>query len=484
MTKLFDTPAKRLFSLNPFKNLKLPLGEMSFGKDFVNETRGDIYPITGKSGDICEKVSGGKYSFSSENGSVARLVGRHYPYVTYELTLQELCGTAGFVIDAPCGKTGIFVNKRGQKLCLSIEGNEQSVCAEMPKGDITLIVTCRTQNFDVYLKYDGYPQYVYTFTDKNFENIDREDVFCDAVASVYFSGSGVCRNASFYIDCGISQADLRPVRYENGDIITENGKVFITATLRMQEQCIEGVLSWVPGTADFELVGALFFNTGDGVWGNDVATSLMFDRNASLWRLWVCSFSHGHVLGYSEFDGDVRFGVNVVDIELLEELPDDADVTQFGGKSGDEDPDFIYDKKSGKWYMSVCRVCEGDDGRGYRYFFYESDNPHTGYKYIGNTKSGQDTGGSILCLDGEYVFVCGSCFDRRADYRVYRLGDFSDYKSMKFNYDDGGFRGWGTIIPCKRGSRTKYFHLTFDRAGGSDYTWSYGNLYCFEVGGI
>ena len=50
----------------------------------------------------------------------------------------------------------------------------------------------------------------------------------------------------------------------------------------------------------------------------------------------------------------------------------------------------------------------------------------------------------------------------------------------KFNFPDGGFRGWGTVIPVKQGTRTRYYWLTFDRHRGSDYNWSYGNLYCFE----
>ena len=51
----------------------------------------------------------------------------------------------------------------------------------------------------------------------------------------------------------------------------------------------------------------------------------------------------------------------------------------------------------------------------------------------------------------------------------------------KFDFDDGGFRGWGTIIPVELGSRMRYFWLTFDRHNGSSYNWSYGNLYCYEA---
>lgn len=87
-----------------------------------------------------------------------------------------------------------------------------------------------------------------------------------------------------------------------------------------------------------------------------------------------------------------------------------------------------------------------------------------------------------MCLNGKYFLVCGNGFNLRANYRVYSLPDFSHFENLSFDYDDGGFRGWGTIIPIKRGTREVFFHLTFDRVNGSaiGYNWSYGNIYCFE----
>ena len=35
------------------------------------------------------------------------------------------------------------------------------------------------------------------------------------------------------------------------------------------------------------------------------------------------------------------------------------------------------------------------------------------------------------------------------------------------------------MLPC--GTRRRYTWITFDRHRGSDYPWSYGNLYCFEA---
>ena len=53
---------------------------------------------------------------------------------------------------------------------------------------------------------------------------------------------------------------------------------------------------------------------------------------------------------------------------------------------------------------------------------------------------------------------------------------------MRFDHDDGGFRGWGTIVPLPYGNMTRLVWLTFDRHNADpDNRWSYGNLYAFEA---
>ena len=44
-----------------YKNLKIKLGEMSLSKDFVNDTRGDLYPVMHKSPDCVECVENNCY---------------------------------------------------------------------------------------------------------------------------------------------------------------------------------------------------------------------------------------------------------------------------------------------------------------------------------------------------------------------------------------------------------------------------------------
>ncbi len=482
MGKIENMIGKRLFSLNFYKNLCLPLGKMSFTKDFVNEKRGDIYPVIKKTDDLSERICGGKYF---AKGAVTRLIGRHLPYCTYEMTFDALDGAGGFSFLLHENRVFTSLKNCDGKLSFvfSENGKNESFETDMlfEKG-ISFVLTARCDSLDCYIKKDGFPQYICTFRSEILKNIAYSKVFEKCSSCVTLSGEVTLSEVNFYIDCGISQADIRPIRYENGEILVEDGKVYLTASIRMQAETHQGIFSWVPGTADFELVGALFYDAGDGMWGNDVAASMMYDRNEKIWKLWVCSFCHGHILGYAKFDGDVRYGVNVLDITLMEKLSDGGDENAFLGKLDDEDPDFIYNERNGKWYMSICRAIMDGDSRNYRYFFFESDNAFSGYRFIGRTDcGGAETGGSLLMLDGVLRFACGSSFDARAEYRIYDPFDGKHFTKMRFDYDDGGFRGWGSIIPIKYGNRTRYFHLTFDRAGGSDYTWSYGNIYCFEL---
>ena len=126
--------------------------------------------------------------------------------------------------------------------------------------------------------------------------------------------------------------------------------------------------------------------------------------------------------------------------------------------------------------MAVCRLDAST--RKYRYVFFESDEPFEGFSCIGKGLPGEETGGSFVKIEGEQHFVCGNSFSAVSDYRIYRADGMHN---AHFDFPDGGFRGWGTVIPVKQGSRTRYYWLTFDRHNGSDYNWSYGNFYCFEA---
>ena len=460
---------KRRFSTCFYKDLTLSLGKMSFAKDFVNTDRGDLYPVLTKSGGAIEEVSDGTYRV--EKGEVRRFFTSFFPYASYEIKLGG--GKAGLSFYYKNEYTDIIFSENAVEY-LSCDIDDS---AEINSDNISsFIVSARPGAFDIYTKSERGAMLLCTFEDERFADSGVEKNFKKANVSLYAKEGASVLLAESYMDSGISIADIRPIRYENLEIMREGGRVFFTASVRLEAGCYQGIFSWVPASAEFSLCGALFFDAGNGVWNSDVASSLIYNRMEEKWQLWVCSFGNGHILGHAEFEGDVRFGLNVLDIELMEKADENDPRTVFKGFEGDEDPDFFYDKENERWLMSVCRL--DPDCKGYRYFFFESKDPFCGYEYVGKGLDGAETGGSFVKIDGNIYFSCGNDFKKRANYRIY---SDSGMKEMSFDYDDGGFRGWGSILPIKLGTRERYFLITFDRHCGSAYNWSYGNLYLFEA---
>jgi len=469
---LHELHFKRKFSLNLYKNLTLRLGEMSFHKDFIHTNRGDPYPILEGSGE--ETIAGERWL---AEGKLARLLGQHFPYATYDITLRALEGKCGLLVRNSSARAELGLICRQGSLWMYCGEEEIPLEGAFVPG-MRLLITARGGEFDLCTDTGEGIVWQKTFRCAQMADTKKRSVFVNTAAAVSLDGRAEIAAASWYLDCGISQADIRPIRYENGEVMMEGGKIYLTMSIRMQAQTYQGVFSWIPGTAEFAMTGALFFDAGDDVWNADVASSILYHRGEGMWYIWVCTFSQGHVLGHAKAAGEVRFGVNVIDVTPMEKMPADSPSDAFLGRQHDEDPDFFYDETAGLWKMAICRIA----GKDYQYHFYESSEPFSGYRPVGHTTvPGAETGGSFVRIDGELYFVCGNDYRLRADYRVYRWGEFDRPEHLHCDYDDGGFRGWGTVMPIRQGTRTRIYWLTFDRHNGSDYNWSYGNLYGFEA---
>ena len=101
----------RLFSLTMYKNKTIPLGEMSFSKDFINDTRGNLYPVLKRSDNCIETLKDGKYTV--EQGEVRRFICRFFPYASYRIEFTDLQGETGFEFDLK--KTRELMAERGVK---------------------------------------------------------------------------------------------------------------------------------------------------------------------------------------------------------------------------------------------------------------------------------------------------------------------------------------------------------------------------------
>ena len=476
----------RKFSLNLYKSLNVPMSKMTFTSDFISTVRGDLYPLVESSDSTVEKLSLSAYSTAS--GHAERVIAGFFPFATSRVNIASVSnGAAGFAFVNPSARVAVYLENDGWENNIVIkhnDGEKKVLLAHEIDDSFALIVTARPGFFDIYVSRSGVMEFVVSEHVPSFEKSNSEDFYQATKIRTYLSGKATITGAETYIDCGIGQADIRPFRYENGELIQEDGRVFLAISARMASGGHHIVLSWLPGTCDFKMEGAIFYSNGDGKIYGEVAGSYVFNRMDGKWHLWIRNGSAGHVLSYASFDYDVRYGVNVVDVNPLPLMTkDNFDDFALLGKKGDEDPDFTYDETRKKWLFALCRVDE--ETKKYRYMFYESDYPDKDYKFIGIGPAGEETGGSIVRLDGKIYFVCGNSFKAVSDYRVYEWGKFDSFTNLKCDYPDGGFRGWGTVMPIRYGTRIRYFWLTFDRKLMSPtFNWSYGNLYCFEAAGI
>ena len=480
---LSEMTFRRKFSKNFYKSLSCPLAEMTFTTNFTETERGDLYPLIEKADGTEESVLHEGYRV---NGSATRLFCAFFPFATYKMTVSEISGEAGFIFKAPevAACISIKSTENGRQIVASHkDGTESYPLPEKCSTEFELTVSLRPGFFDIFYTVNGVMDYLVSFEVPSFSNSTLDAFYQPAKVFVKLTDAYV-KSVSSSIDCGIGQADIRPLKYENGDIITEGGKIFLTLSVRLIKGGYQAVVSWVPGTLEFKMEGALFYSAGDGRIHGDVATALVYDRRDKIWHLWQRSSACGHVLAYTSFTSDIRYGVNIIDVTGLPHMTGaDIDDKLFLGKKGDEDPEFIYDEKRGKWLFCLCRITEAT--RKYQYYFFESDRPDTGYQWIGCGPAGEETGGSIVKCGGKLYFVCGNSFSAKAEYRVYEWGKFDEFTYLKADYPDGGFRGWGTILPINVGTRRRYFWLTFDRFLTSKaFNWSYGNVYCFEAEGI
>ena len=91
-----------------YKNYKIMLGEMSFFKDFVNDTRGDLYPVAEKSDDCSECVENNLYRVSS--GYAERVLCQFFPFASYDIKATELLGKMGFIFRLPSASASILAS--------------------------------------------------------------------------------------------------------------------------------------------------------------------------------------------------------------------------------------------------------------------------------------------------------------------------------------------------------------------------------------
>ncbi len=463
---------RRKASLNLYKNPKMILSKMTFTSDFTDSERGNLYPLKAKSGDVTETVDGAGYSVSGD-GYAVRLLGGFFPYANYEADI--LCGKGGFVFSCGNNFFSAIFSRKDNFIEINENGDTERIITDNKSGTRFTVSFCGNDVF-VYVAENGKSECVFRKKIDVLGDLLDEKTFFETKSQVILYGNSRVENVISYLDTGVCQADIRPVRYEDGTVICENGLIYFTVSARLNSGNYQCVLSMKKDTCEFNISGAIFYDTGDGRWCGDIASSVIFNRKTEKWQYWACGFSKGHICGCGECETDPRFGINLLELNLMEQGENQSGEL-FLGVEGDEDPDFYFDKDKNKWYLTLCRLTNGV----YRYFMFESEEPLKNYRFVQKTQSGCETGGSFVKTQLGYYFICGSDFDKKSVYHVYKTSDFSEFSTVECEDPDGGFRGWGTVFALPCGKKEKFTWMTFDRyLGDREWNWSYGNLYIFE----
>ena len=111
--KLTDVKFKKRFCVNYYRNLTLPMGEMSFHKNWVEAgRRGDPYPLVKSVGKLSEAVASESYKLCG-GGEIRRVIGAYFPWLTYDISFESLSGSLGFALSSPLGDAEITLSSSG-----------------------------------------------------------------------------------------------------------------------------------------------------------------------------------------------------------------------------------------------------------------------------------------------------------------------------------------------------------------------------------
>lgn len=295
------------------------------------------------------------------------------------------------------------------------------------------------------------------------------------------TGIGSYEQIKQVVSCGIAQADIRAITYEDGSPFIENNKLYLSASGRTGSA---GPLIFELdlGTYNLKLIGTIITSISNTalsydnkVWHGGAA-HILFDRNSAQWIISISGHRLSHLLYISKSYSDVRFGITHLDFSLL----DYANAT-----SGDEDPQIFYSDLLDK-YVLVYASSYNDTS--YYVEIQTSDYIDHGFSHIASIKGISATGITTTKVGGDWYTITGNSEDSNGinRYNIYqwRLTEgvlsLIDKGLLNIDYEDGGYRGWGSVIPVYKGDYTEYLFITFDRLRTeNEDNWTYGNLYLY-----
>jgi len=237
---------------------------------------------------------------------------------------------------------------------------------------------------------------------------------------------------------------------------------------------MQGVYSLNPSVFDISFEGIILYDRGDGLFRNDLASNIFYDRNAKEWRGFTTGFSsygdpekkEKKQLWGVQSNRNPLQGISIMKAKTL-------------GLIGNyEDPQCIYDAEAKKWRMLFC-----ENHGGYKAVIQESDTWDGKYEMIAGPVKENSTGTQLQKIGGKYYALYGSA-DRKVYVKTYpNLAPAGTLNIHRPPWDDKvNTRIWPNVIPMPEGYPAPYIALMMDRKNfpGMKNSWTYGAMYLYH----
>ena len=297
-----------------------------------------------------------------------------------------------------------------------------------------------------------------------------------------FCVEGACEAARATLSAGVGQADVRFVtRGRENALYIEDGRVFFSFSARAYG-AYQAIASFDPSQFDVRLEGVILFDYGDGLLRNDIASHVLYDDVAGVWRAYASNFSTAS----DGLEGRSVGGLNVAwsktcPLRGLRVMR----AKSLGLDGMNEDPSVTWDSSAGKWRLFVSRFpAQEDRDKCIRAIMYESDRWDGPFVPLSERVPHDSTGTTIQWVNGTRYCFFGSA-ERKLF--VYSYPDLCEIGTLVIDFPPWGDgvpngRVWPCIGELPEGYPYRHILLTMNRAnfpGMPEPNWTYGGLSLF-----